>query len=170
MFEPVQGRDQPENQFSEDWELHRAWKIFFEDLCSKMTRAAQRGPFIRTLLLKDTTVGVSIADHLDVFVDGVGIRIVGVLRKVLTADLTADLYVLKIEDVGSGFQLLQSCTIPQATAVNTPIDFTSFTSNALRQMKKGDVLRWDVTASDGQADKYGVAAFTFVWQPSASMA
>ena len=161
MFEPVEASSEV---FESKWKLTRAWIIFFERLPFAVAKALGFGPFTRTLLLKDLTVGVSIADHTTIWKDGTAKRVTATLRKALSADLKVELWKIDAKNTGAGFQKLIAMTIPQAHAINTPMDFTSFTSNSLKAMHDGDVLRWDITASDGQTDRSGVAAFSFQWQ------
>jgi hypothetical protein len=133
-----------------DWQLNRTWWIFFEKLARS---SAAGGPYVRTLLLKDTTVGNNIADHVPIYVAGTAMRIVGVLRKAIAADLA-----VRVNLNGSA---LTTLTIPRATAVDTPVVGTSPTPPALADLA---VLSWDVTASDGSMDPAGVASFTVEWQ------
>lgn len=159
--------------------LSRTWIIFWERIFSGAVstttqtleeklrllvqgqRAAeQKGPFQRTILLKDTTVGNDIADHVTVYgtLNGENVNVylvTGVLRKSITADLT-----LRVNINGTA---LGTFTIPLATTPDTVISFKSFTTETLPD--KG-VLTWDVLASDGQMDVAGVASFTVLWQPS----
>src|SRR4030042_481331 len=46
------------------------------------------GPYVRTLVLKDTAVRDDTADHVPIYTAGRAFRVIGVLRKVITADLT----------------------------------------------------------------------------------
>lgn len=165
MFEPSTAGD--EDQFQGKWKLTRTWIIFFERIFKGNTsaEASSPGPFQRTLLLKDLTPGVSIADHTTIWVAGTGLKVTAVLRKPLASDLTVQLWKLDIDDVGAGFQkIIADMTVPQSHGVNEPLVFSSFVSNALKQMHVKDVIRWDITASDSQTDRAGVAAFTFEWQ------
>lgn len=162
MFEA--STDANTEKFETKWKLTRTWIIFFERIFKAAAEALGFGPFIRTLLIKDSTTGVSIADHTTIWKDGTAQRVTANLRKPLGADLVVELWKLDINDVGSGFQKLIAMTVPQSHAINTPMDFTSFESNSLKSMHDGDVIRWDITASDGQIDRAGVAAFTFMWK------
>lgn len=154
--------------------LSRTWIIFWERIFSGAVKAAtqyaaslelkrtpgQVGPFQRTILLKDTTVGDDIADHVTVYGTLNGktntvYLVTGVLRKSITADLT-----LRVKVNGS---LIGSFTIPLATAPDSVVSFNSFTTPTLPDKA---VLTWDVVASDGQMDAYGVASFTVLWTPS----
>lgn len=129
-----------------DWKLNRTWWIFFEAL------AKRRGPYIRTLLLKDCTVGNDIADHVPIYVAGTAVRVVGVLRKAITADLS-----VRINLDGTA---LTTLTIPHTTPVDTPVVGTSSTPPALADLA---VLSWDVVASDGSKDSAGICSVTLQW-------
>lgn len=116
--------------------------------------------FQRTLLLKDTTVGNDIADHVTCFGGGThtAILVTGVLRKAIASDLT-----VRIKNVsGLGNVTVGTFTIPLATPIDTPVRFTSFTNAVLPDMS---TFTWDVTASDGSQDAAGIASFTIEWQP-----
>ncbi len=130
--------------------LTRTWIIFFEKLWRGPAQKAGGGH--RTLLLKDTTVGNDIADHVPVYVAGTAIRLIGVLRKAITANLTVRVNL-------SGAALI-TLTIPLATAVDTPLLTTTFSQTEFADL---GVLTWDVTASDGQKDAAGVASYTLQW-------
>ena len=120
------------------------------------------GPFQRTLLLKNTAVGNDIADHLTCWgpsSDHTVVEVRGVLRKAITSDLT-----LRINSVLAGVaSVIGTFTIPSATAVDTPVNWTSgFATGTLQDQS---VFTWDITASDGSTDPAGVASFTIEWQP-----
>ena len=127
------------------------------------TPATQPGPFQRTLLLKDTTVGNDIADHVTCYgpIPGVthtALLVTGVLRKAISADLT-----VRINNVSPGGTIVVGeWTIPAATPIDTPQLSTTFTNTALPDMS---VFTWDVLASDGSQDAAGVASCTIEWQP-----
>lgn len=114
------------------------------------------GPGIghRTLLLKDTTPGDNIADHVTAYMAGTARRIVGVLRKAITSDL-----VVRVNRNGNA---LVTITIPLATAIDTPVEVTTFVL-AEKAIADGDVFSFDVVDADGLRDKAGVAAFTLEW-------
>ena len=135
-----------------DWQLNRTWWIFFERL-AKAKGTGGGGPYIRTLLLKDTTVGNDIADHVPIYVAGTAMRIVGVLRLAITADLT-----VRVNLDGTA---LTSLTIPHTTPVDTPVVGTSPAPPTLGDLA---VLSWDVTASDGSTSPGGVCSITVEWQ------
>jgi hypothetical protein len=152
--------EDPDGQNQWPWLLSRTWIIFFERTFGGKG-GGKPGPFHRTLLLKDTTVGNDIADHTTIFVAGTALRLTGVLRLPITADLTVR---CMIAHSGGTFSALVSLTIPSGHAINTPIDSVAFTSTGAKNLVDGDVVRWDVTASDGSLDLGGVAAFNLEWQ------
>lgn len=106
---------------------------------------------IRTLLIKNTAVGIDIADHVPVQADGTPVQVVGVLRKAISIDLTI---VIKL----NGATLI-TCNIPSATAIDTPVFFASFASS----LAKNDILSAAITSSDGSQDPDGIASFTLEW-------
>lgn len=106
----------------------------------------------RTLLLKDTTVGDDIADHLTVQESGQGTFITAVLRKAIEEDLT-------VEVVKEGI-VIGTITVPSATAVDQPINLDISTVAFVED----EVISWNVTASDGQTDQAGVASVTVEWK------
>jgi hypothetical protein len=122
----------------------------------KRAGAGGGGPGVghRTLLLKDTTVGDNIADHVTAYMSGTAQRIVGVLRKAITSDL--------VVRVNRNSNELVTITIPLATAIDTPVEVTTFVL-AEKTIADGDVFSFDVVDSDGLRDKAGVAAFTLEW-------
>lgn len=139
----------------QDFTLSRTWIIFFERLFKMSGGTGVKGPFQRTLLLKDVAIGNDIADHVPVWgAAGTITKVTGVLRKAITSDLT-----LRIKVAGA---TLGTFTIPHATAVDTPIDFTTFTGSTAVALDQ--VFSWDVTASDGSTDAAGVASFTVSWE------
>jgi hypothetical protein len=138
------------------------WLYYLMQFNAEESSAGGKGGRIRTLLLKDSTVGDDIADHVTIYVPGNASRVVGVLRLPITADLTVRIN--KVTPPDTAVELI-SCTIPADTEVNTPIEFTDF-ANDPEPLLDGDVLIWDVTESDGQIDAAGVAAFTFEWAVS----
>lgn len=121
------------------------------------------GPFQRTLLLKNTTVGNDIADHVTCYgpIPGVthtALLVTGVLRKAIVSDLT-----VRINNVSpDGTVVVGTYTLPAATPVDTPQLSTVFTNSSLPDMS---VFTWDVLASDGSTDPAGVASCTIEWQP-----
>lgn len=143
--------------------LNRTWIIFFEQLLEAISSATKEttgeagavGPWIRTLLLKDTTIGDDIADHVPVFIAGTTVRLIGVLRKVITTNLTVR---CKLDGT-----TLVTLTIPSSTAIDTPVMETTFTPPDLPDL---GILTWDVTASEGLQDANGVASFTLQWGPT----
>jgi len=118
-----------------------------------LVETAGSGPYVRTLLLKDTAIGNDIADHVPIYQAGSGIRVVGVLRKAIAADLSVRVNMNGIA--------LTTLTIPQTTAVDTPVVGTVFTSPSFADLA---VLSWDVTASDGSTDVAGIASISVTWR------
>jgi hypothetical protein len=143
--------------------LTRTWIIFFEQLRLGQTlteKPGGGGPYLRTLDLKNTAIGNNIADATIAHGQISGspttcLLVAGVLRKAITSDLTVRLN-LTAAGVTS---VVGTFTIPHATAVNTPVSFTTFTTKVFPDLA---VLTWDVTASDGSTDPDGVATFS-VW-------
>ena len=109
----------------------------------------------RTLLLKDTTVGDDIADHVTAYADGTAQRFTGVLRKPISSDLTVRVNI-------NGDELIV-ITIPAATAVDSPVESTAFNVTTGTDIEDNDVFTWDVVDSDGNQDKNGIASFTLEW-------
>ncbi len=107
--------------------------------------------FIRTIDIKDTTAGTNIAPNLTVQATGPGIKITGVLRRGITADL--------VVKVNVGGVALGTLTIPQATAVRVPVS----TSIKNKKLVENQVITFDVVAGDSQKDKNGVATLTIEW-------
>jgi hypothetical protein len=139
--------------------LTRTWIIFFERL-GKVSVTEEPGPvgggvFQRTLLLKDTIVGNDIADHVTIYEPGTATQIVGVLRQTITSPLT-----VRVKKEGAN---LVTITIPSSTAIDTPVISTAFVAGQ-EVFAEGEVLTWDITASDNSQDKYGVASFTLEWK------
>ena len=143
--------------------LSRTWIIFFE----RTFKGGAAGPFQRTILIKDTTVGDDIADHVTVYGQLPEprqtydiLKVTGVLRKEITSDLT-----LRINVVSKNLTsaVIGTFTIPLATAINTVISFNLKTL-ITATVPDGGVLTWDITASDGSKDNSGVASFTIEWQ------
>src|SRR5262249_35229863 len=103
--------------------VSRTWVIFFERLfktsveTSTSSTGGAAGPYQRTLLLKDTTVANDVADHVTVWGQpGTITKVVGVLRKTITADLKVRINI--------GTVILGVFTIPLAQPIDTPIEFT----------------------------------------------
>ncbi len=113
----------------------------------------QSGPqlFWRTILVKDSTAGTNIADNLTVQATGQGARIAAVLRVPIASDL--------IVVVNKGGAAIGTITIPSSTPVRTEVE----TSIKNIKFVDGQILTFDITASDGQKNKNGVAAITVEW-------
>lgn len=122
------------------------------------------GPWQRTLLIKDTTVGSDIADHVTIWnqAGGTCILVTGVLRQLITKDLQLR---VNIQLYPAPSQILGTFTIPHATAVNQVIQFAPI-SFALKPAPFPflAVLSWDILASDGSVASAGVASYTVEWQ------
>ena len=136
----------------------REWWLYFHEVYAGLGKLQDRsteptgggaGPFIRTLLLKDTTIGNDIADRVPIFIASKAVRIIGVLRKAIASPLT-----VRIKLNGTA---IATATIPSATAVGVAVVSTTFVSSTLPDKA---VLSWDITASDGSTDVNGVASFT----------
>ena len=153
--------------FDERGNLTRTWIIFFERL--GRIEAANIPPagggavvFQRTLLIKDTTVGDDIADHVTVYEPGIAQKVTAVLRVGLLSDLTVRINrnVLDLLDIVHSNPLI-SITIPAGHLPDVPMDFPVPGDIALAE---NDVLTWDIVAGDGQQDGYGIASVTLEWK------
>lgn len=120
----------------------------------KRAGAGGGGAAHRTLLVKDAAIGNDIADHVTAYRSGTASRIVGVLRKAITDDLTVRVNKNGVE--------LVTITIPATQDVDDPLEVTTFATGE-EGITDGDVFSWDVTESDEQRDKAGIAAFTLEW-------
>lgn len=109
--------------------------------------------YIRTLLIKDSTVGVNIADAPVIQNDGIPFRVSAVLKTQISAPLVININV-------NGLLLIQ-CTIPNTAKLLTAIDFTNFSITSLQQ---DQVLTADIISSDGLIVSSGIASFTLEWQ------
>ncbi len=105
----------------------------------------------RTVDINDTTVGTNIAPNLSVQGTGQGIKITGILRKVITADLVVQVNVNSL--------VLGTLTIPAATAVKTEVS----TPIVNQKLVIGMPMTFDITGSDGSKDKNGIATVTVEW-------
>jgi hypothetical protein len=145
--------------YEPDGSMSRTWIIFFEKQCRFAAAIApgDPGPFHRTLLVRDTAVRTVAADVVPIYVAGEGIRIIGVLRKVITADLVVR---FRIKPAGGAISTLTTVTIPLATAIYEPVVDVSILDATLGDLV---VLIPDVMATDGSYDKEGVASFTLQW-------
>jgi hypothetical protein len=109
----------------------------------------------RTLTLYNTAIGNDISPHTTTYVAGTPSRVVGVLRLPILSALTVR---IKLDGVA-----LITCTIPSSTAVDAPVEFTSF---SITSFTKDQVLTADITASDDSWDVNAVAQFTLEWTPA----
>ncbi len=136
----------------------REWWLYFHEVYAGLGKLQDKateqpagggGPYIRTLLVKDTTVGNDIADNVPIFIASKAVRMLGVLRKTIASDLT-----IRVNLNGTA---ITTFTIPHTTPIRTSVVGTTFVSSTLPDKA---VLSWDITASDGSADVNGVASFT----------
>ena len=154
--------------FDERGNLTRTWIIFFErlgqveDAGTTPPAPGSTRPFQRTLLIKDTTVGEDIADHVTVYEPGTATKVTAVLRVGLLSDLTVRINRNVVDGLGVVHSNpLTSITIPAGTVPDVVIDFPGVAGTALEE---NDVLSWDIVAGDGQQDGYGVASVTLEWK------
>ena len=141
--------------------ISRPWVIFFEKRPKAEGGGGSEHPH-RTVLLKNLGVGDDIADHVTVYAGGGTCNLVtGVLRKAIEEDLTLR---IKLYDgtTGSLLYTVGEFTIPADTPINTVVEFTEEIEES--EFPDGSVLAWDITESDEQFDKAGVAAFSVYWQ------
>ena len=139
--------------------LSRTWMIFFERLGREeaaVTTPGEAGPDLiwRTLLVKDSTIGNDIADHVTAQKTGTATRFAAVLRVPISSDLT-----VRVNKGASSFCTL---TIPAATSPGTVVSTTTFSGAGA--ITEDNVFSWDITASDEQLDINGVASFTLFWE------
>jgi hypothetical protein len=135
------------------------WAIWFEQIWKRIVAlGTDGGVFWRTLLVKDSTVGVNIADELVAQGTGNAAKVVAVLRQPITAALVI---AINLDGV-----ILTTMTIPASTAVNTLVE-QPFLPAPGPTITAGQILSWDILASDGSTDIDGVASFTLIW-PAAS--
>lgn len=116
--------------------------------------------FTRTLTITDTAVDDDIAPHTPVYHDGTALRLLGVLRKAITADLTVRINKANVE--------LITATIPLATTVDTVLEWSLAQGSpaVLGPFFDKEVLTADILESDGSTDRNGVAQFTVEWVQS----
>lgn len=107
--------------------------------------------FWRTIDINDSTPGTNIAPNLTVQGTGRGIKIAGVLREPIAADLVVRVNVAGVE--------LGTLTIPAATPVKTKVE----TPIATKQLVEGTIMTWDITASDSSKDINSIASITVEW-------
>ena len=113
--------------------------------------------FKRDFTIYDTTVRDDAAPHTTVYRPGVGYRIIGVLRKAITSDLT-------VQFNKAGTELI-TVTIPDSTGVDEVLTWPLASGSPADYIPMNDleVLTADITASDGSTDADGVAQFTVQW-------
>lgn len=126
------------------------------------TTGGTGGPqlYLRTLLLRNLTVGDDVADQVPVYASGTSTRLQTVLRRELTADLEIRL--------NKGGAEMITFTIPMSQGVGATVDIplVSGSPPAAIDFNDGDVLSADILSSDGQKDKNGVASVTVEWTGS----
>jgi hypothetical protein len=105
----------------------------------------------RTIDVNNTAVGLNIAPNLNVQGTGKGIKIIGVLRQPISADL-----VVRVNVAGDE---LGTLTIPAATPVKTKVE-TPIVNKTLVQ---DTVMTWDIVSSDGSRDSNSIASVTVEW-------
>jgi hypothetical protein len=146
--------------------ITRTWMRYFQRVFNPGSGGSggPAGPWQRTLLVKDTTVGSNIADHVTIFnqAGGTCILVTGTLTNLITADLTMRLNLTLFP--GSP-QIVGQFTIPAATPLYKVIQFApaTFTLDPAAFPFLA-VLSWDILASDGSMNSAGVASYTVEWQ------
>lgn len=119
-------------------------------------------PYLARLLIKDSTVGDDIADHINILTPFTGdspsvsqvqrlVRMTALLRITISS-----IYVVRINNITTADSWVFD--IPAATAVDTVL--TSFITGDFHD---GDILTADILASDGQTDAAGIATITLEW-------
>lgn len=123
------------------------------------TAAEER--FLRTLTIYDATVRDDAAPHTLVYADGMGLRLLAVLRKDLDADLTVRI------NKGPQFALeeLITVTIPSTTVIDEVLEWPITEGSPPLQVAFFDkeVLTADILESGSDQDANGVAQFTVEW-------
>lgn len=112
------------------------------------------------LLIKNSIVSSDCADHIAAQVSGTALRIVGVLRKAIAADLEVQIILTRIVPTVIDHMPLATVTIPASTAQDVPVVFTTF---AISKILQDDVLSFAILSSDSQSDPDGVASLTLEW-------
>jgi hypothetical protein len=107
--------------------------------------------FWRTIDINNTTPGLNIAPNLTVQGTGKGIKIAGVLRKAITANLVVRVNVAGVE--------LGTLTIPSSTHIKTKVE----TSIATKTLVEGTIMTWDIVSSDSSRDADSIASITVEW-------
>lgn len=119
--------------------------------------------YVVGLLLKDLTVGDDIADHVTIYHDGTALRLLGVLRKLMTADLT-----IRVNKRNATFttEELITATIPVSAVVDQVFEWSlaSGSPPTLPPFLDKEVLSFDILESDGSKDVDGIASFTVEWE------
>ncbi len=107
--------------------------------------------FWRVIDINDSTAGNNIAPNLTVQGTGRGIKIAGVLRTAISADLVVRVNVADVE--------LGTLTIPAATPIRQKVEV----SIATKTLVEGTIVTWDIISSDGTTDINSVASITVEW-------
>ncbi len=107
--------------------------------------------FWRTIDINDSTPGTNIAPNLTVQGTGRGLKIAGVLRVAISADL-----VVRVNVAGIAIGTL---TIPAATAIKTKVE----TPIVTQKLVEGTIITWDIVSSDSSKDINSIASITVEW-------
>lgn len=116
--------------------------------------------FVRVFTIYDSTVRDDAAPHTTVYRIGVGWRILGVLRKIITSDLT-------VRFNKEGEELL-TVTIPSGAGVDDVLEWPLQEGSPATYIPFFDkeVLTADILESDGSTDADSIAQFTIQWAVS----
>ncbi len=117
--------------------------------------------FLRTLTLYNLEIGDDIAPHTHVYNDGTGYRLLGVLRKEITEDLTVRIN----KGVQFDFEELITVTIPSSAAIDETFEWPLAEGSPpiLVAFFDKEILTADIIASDESTDANGVVQFTVEW-------
>ncbi len=107
--------------------------------------------FWRTIDINDSTPGTNIAPNLTVQGTGRGLKIAGVLRVAISADL-----VVRVNVAGVAIGTL---TIPAATPIKTKVE----TPIVTQKLVEGTIITWDIVSSDSSKDINSIASITVEW-------
>jgi hypothetical protein len=114
--------------------------------------------FTRTLTLFDTAVTDDAVPHTPVYHDGIGLRVLGVLRKAIVSDLTVRILKENVE--------LITVTLTSANMVDEVVEWSLATGSPAvldTRFYDKEVLSADVLESDASTDVNGIAQFTVEW-------
>lgn len=117
--------------------------------------------FIRTLTLYNLAVGDDIAPHTLVYNDGTAYRLIAVMRK----DMTADLTVRFNKGIQFALEELITVTIPLTSVIDDVFEWPLVVGSPaiLATFFDQEILTADITASDGSTDVNGIVQFTIQW-------